>query len=962
MSLPSTATRVGRISGVTISGTAKVGETITWAATSNLSSGIVPFTYRLWLGGLDSVGAEIQPATAVSYLIAAGNENSRLRVSARQGEGGIEVFSDPVLVLPADEAPEEPEPSDITIYSASFATDRTADFVDDGVPVSHDPTSVFNANDEVNEGAKTPGAMVIGAGVTGNVAKKYRWPLAPEVTAVEVYWLHKTVSGGTGGSITTRFTLRWVNASNVGVGDPVIVNSQYVWTQLMTDRPVGAVALEVEVQRRGGNGNTDALHLNYIDALNITVAGATPGWNGNRLPVMAGLRGNVDVEMEVDFTGCVQGADEIEYTPGGTVTTRTGGTGLAVLLTSTAALSETRTRIVAGKPVTYTSGVRQYFSAKRGARLSRARKAIELTVPAPFVALAAVSPLIDPAVEVGTPLSLCPFNFVVGGAWPLTAEITSAPLWVRTDVHGLIYGIPSSAHASQNINVTVTDASGASVNLVFPVTAIAAINTATPDKTVAPGAIMANLTSGLPTDRIAIVHLQAGDYTMGNTNVLTRLDARRVVVVGAAGGATVIHGSVNFNRCEGLEIRGAVFVQDDMPADPDNYASRSIPLLTGRGTREVGYSTAMSGRILLTDCTVRGIARPDLTAETASEVCVRIVSSGPNAGKYIYANDPARMTPDYVSEDIAAEWAASTLPPTTDRYGIGVYGGGVAVGRGLTMLRCRFEDCVIPLVVGSDGAFVDCVITGTRTDHLRLWGARGFWVKNLRTVEPRWKGNFDASEHRDNGQTGASTTEGTTLSSFGLVEGIFMRASDFIGIQANQQNTFLSNDGYERLVEADAARGAYDVVWRDVVMTCDLNNGVRSAMSRWIWERLVLLIDPDAPTDVRGRDISPGAAIFQASGTSAGALKDSIVNRLNTGATGDWEIDNVVNLGDGGAPALTEIFPNLANTGLAYDDPRLAVAAGQPASAARFWINPASTWGAANPDVGAPWLRDGVAA
>ena len=71
---------------------------------------------------------------------------------------------------------------------------------------------------------------------------------------------------------------------------------------------------------------------------------------------------------------------------------------------------------------------------------------------------------------------------------------------------------------------------------------------------------------------------------------------------------------------------------------------------------------------------------------------------------------------------------------------------------------------------------------------------------------------------------------------------------------------------------------------------------------------------------------------------------------------------NVLDFSASGAPTKVDVFPNWLNQGLAYEDPRDAVNDGQPASAARMWIDPAGAWNTAaqNSLIGPAWLRDGV--
>lgn len=909
------ANRVGRVTAVTVSGVGVEGGTIAFSASTNLVG--LPITYRVYRGA-----AVVQLGTEESYTMVSADIGQSMRVSAQQG--GEEVFSAPFSVEAAPIIPvNPPNYGSYTIYQNDFSTDRTVDFVSDAAPIAYDAAAVYNAADLSNLGATTPGAMLIGGGVTGIVSKYLRRGIPAGATLLEVYLLTKIGASATGGSTVKRIILRFLNSSNIEVGTSLTLSADII-TQTLTV-PATAAFLEIEIQRRSAYGSTGAICLYYADVIDITSVGPTPLWLPS-YPVLAGLRGNIGVPKTLDFSAHATNATGISYSGSESVTS----SGMMATITPSAAATATAL----------------YFRATKGTRVSRSSKVLYMTTPAAIPLTAGAT--FAPYVEVGRPFSLSPLNFITGNKWPFTVTVNSAPAWVKTDVNGLLYGIPTVAASAQNIDVTVTDASGTSVNLVWPVTVVAPINVSTPHKTLADGStIITQLSSGLPATGFAIVHLAAGTYTMGTTYKFTRTDANRIIIIGAGVDSTIITGDTNFNQAEGLEFRNCTFATTEMPTNPNDLSLRSTRAVVG-GAKTLAQG-GMGAYIRLHDCKVRGIRAADLSAEDPASWCIRIVSTGADAGKYIYANDPSKEThPD---------WASATLPPSTDPYGYAIYKGGISAGRGVILHNVTIQNSVFPLTVGSDGAAVNITISGTRTDQMRIWGCSGFWVKNIRSVEPRWGGNYRADEHRDNTQTAAVNNAGSALSSYGLVEDCFLTVGEWIVGQGIQQNTYMSNDSYDKLVLEDASRGGYGVKWRNNFYATDAINGVRSAFSDWEYENHCLILDPRR-LNVVNHTPSATYAQFQAAGSSHGSLSNSIVNNLIEPASQPWTLTNNINLVDGTVP-VTNIFPNFY-TAMAYDDPRLAVAAGQPASAARFWINPDSTWGITNPDIGPHWLRTGI--
>lgn len=296
-------------------------------------------------------------------------------------------------------------------------------------------------------------------------------------------------------------------------------------------------------------------------------------------------------------------------------------------------------------------------------------------------------------------------------------------------------------------------------------------------------------------------------------------------------------------------------------------------------------------------------------------------------------------------DEVGAGWL------TTDAFAY--YGSGLSLSQRSIAVNCLATKCYEGFgLTGSEAGLYNCESRAVRDDGAIMNIGRGQVIHD-HTIRG-FGGNYTSSDHRDLLQAFNDNKANSAL----RMEGMFGSCFGPQGL-SEAQGVHIDHDGWDR-VDRTFSRtitAIYNGVYirNSVFLGGQQTQGLM--MERMIAEvdRAVVLSHPDHPntsSDMNTR-------IRRASEVQ---ISNSIYHGLDIIQPDNSTVmvTNSVDMDAAGAPAYTDIFPNWNNTGLSYEDPCDAVANGQPASAARFWIDPASAWSIANPLIGPSWLRDGI--
>lgn len=501
--------------------------------------------------------------------------------------------------------------------------------------------------------------------------------------------------------------------------------------------------------------------------------------------------------------------------------------------------------------------------------------------------------------ETGRPFSFSMIRQIYGGVYPHSYQVLSKPHWITAESNGHLWGYaPATPQPEEAIVVRTTDFAGDTIDTTIPITVIAPFDTSTAVDV--PSGNVCDFLRNYSGSARAFRLRESDTYTWGNGHAccIQPMDDP-YILFGETPAATVV-GPVNLNNCTGLICKG--FKATRSIASSNSKAARSSKMVNMNSCQHMRFY----------DMQFRG----------------NRLSISDGAGGLIPAEDAG----DWENgEDIITMGVGLTLR------------GDWSIAH-----NCTFEDFYAGINVsfGPHSGVFECLSTHWGIDGITIDTTHGCIVQGCTFRDPI--GNYTTSTHRDVFQTFANNTPMPTgfcfVENFGSVSGV-----DQI------QGHLLDLDGFAATPERPRGGSNYRHVHRDniVLASTDGHGFECERFYDGVFERMIVLPHPDVSRQ----------AIFNMRRRSQIALSDSILNGFGGADYDAWQhlltITNVTDMSQPGAPAITEIFPNWNTEGLAYENPREAVADGQPASAARFWIDPASAWGAANPNVGPAWLRTG---
>lgn len=946
--------RVGRILSLTVGGAFAVGEAMTYGATSNLEGAI---TYRIYRGTASDPGTVIYTGTALSYVAVSADavEGVRLRVEA--DHGGIPMISGPITIAAA--APEPAPPGDDILYQQDYTTDRSGDF---SGPMTHYPDAQYTGGGFPGWlGVGQPGAMAFGAGEAFNSSRNLDDIAVTPGQLLEVYWLTDTPGtldgvSYTGTGLVRRLRFKFYTAAGVGMteGETYLSAPARAGVWQSPPVPAGAAFLRVTLERRSSAG-TAPFVLHYLKCRNITVSGASPiAQTPSRLPFPWALLAPVGGTITYDYAGAFTGdVDRIE------IASAPAGLGATVDGTE---LSLTATENIAtGQPI--------YLRAFRGATQSLGSLMV-YAMAATFNPLA-LRTINSIYLEAGHDQIIDPQYYVTGGAWPLKTTITQKPAWMKTHANGVLTGkCTGSAGAHPSVIATITDAVGATIEVTIPIIQVAYSRAGA---TVLPAGELKALT-GATTGGVApvVFRLTAGaTYDVGTWFKTNRNPDAPIIIMGPTSGMAYINPG-QFDQCHGLWLEGNItFLRAEMPT-----RTYSVPVFTKDGsgalspasptqflqddlydaagallTRALDVRTAcdfgfgtLKEDYWLTDGEPRsftrfkGVSVEGFETDLSHETGWQVLDDG--AGGYVYGS-------------------GGTVP-TSGPAAITCYRGGLQLGTMGIAQDCTMIACAHPMrASGSQVGFFNNKLSKTRVDLARNEGARGVAFIGNRSgydsVQSRV--NCRASEHQDGVQ---STDGGYGCGARVVIEDNFFVDLYWNGTQWVQLNMG-SSGSYD--ANADPRRSALDWVISRNVGAVPLINGINFQGYIGSVEDNLIVSDPSGSLGI----LNPGAANVRRDSASMVSLKRNILTYLGSDqAFSPWDVEgNVVLTGpaatSGAAALMAAMFPNI-NENCPYNDPREAVAAGQPANTARFWIDPASPGGAAYAAAAPDWLRDGIAA
>lgn len=305
------------------------------------------------------------------------------------------------------------------------------------------------------------------------------------------------------------------------------------------------------------------------------------------------------------------------------------------------------------------------------------------------------------------------------------------------------------------------------------------------------------------------------------------------------------------------------------------------------------------------------------------------------------------LTVEGWDEDISAQLPGGWLSSATNAY----YGNGIQLwGSGV------IDNCTVRKVYegistrGGPVGVYNCEVNTMRDDGIIIAQTRGVIYHKVNINSHG--GNYLSGDHRDLAQLFSQNPPAVHNC---IIDNCFMSTA---GISA-VQGLFLDQDGWPTSPMTEAYTTA-DFVVRDTVVLAGANHGFHfERLLRGIAARIVVLPHPDIAFLNQGWLNHRRASQIDFSG----CLYNTLIGDAQIGVAGDWShLVTLTNSIDASTITISDVFANWANTGLAYEDPREAVAAGAAASAARFWIDPAGVWNttANNAAIGPGWLRDGL--
>lgn len=518
---------------------------------------------------------------------------------------------------------------------------------------------------------------------------------------------------------------------------------------------------------------------------------------------------------------------------------------------------------------------------------------------------------LDWTIEAGRPIPAIDFNRrVSNAAFPLSFAVNSKPSWVTIETNGVAHGrAPSSPEMSTLLSVDVTDARGQVVTITAQFNIIAERDRNPVDLvTINPGTTVRDAVLANPTKRM--FKLADGNHIMGNDfNLFNGADQANPYVIWGGPGAVFGNGigsmdSTNENLILqgftlGLDSAGDGDTKDDMSRD-------QIAVEQG------------ANHVYLYDLTVQG----------------NTISLG------------SPITPD-VSTNSQGKFWRNDAEFVFNGNGLGV-GGFFGVAH-----NCTISDVYDGLSIRDayETTVEDCIVQNCGIDGFIVTVSEAVVVKGCASYVHQ--GNYHDGTHRDLIQTFHNNDPKPKRH-------VFIDNFVSTGGMDEVQGHLLDSDGFSGSSKTLEDGTNHQIIFRNHVAFASTGaHGMElERYTQGTIERAIVLPHPETTNDahVNFRFISQitlSDSLYHGMIGNGDALDQSL--DLST-------ISGSIDMEAGGAPAFADIFPNWNATGLTYEDPRHAVANGQPASAARFWIDPAGTWNttSSNAAIGPSWLRDGV--
>ncbi|MEP2642168.1 hypothetical protein [Roseobacter sp.] len=504
----------------------------------------------------------------------------------------------------------------------------------------------------------------------------------------------------------------------------------------------------------------------------------------------------------------------------------------------------------------------------------------------------------DWQIEVGRPMPSFAFSRgVYGGAQPHSYTVLSKPDWVTVEDNGVCHGTPDRPTPRTPLTVQVTDALGNTLEANVQIEAVA-LRDRTPVRTIPSGGVIFDEIRKYASSGGVLALEEDGTYTWGNSfGAVNATQSNPTIVTGPV--TAVVNGRVEIDSCIGLVFEGFTVTRSITESASKDYRAQMI-LGTQSSCLHINFF----------DLTIRG-NRLDVVAPGASA-------------------------------DAGADWENTESFVT---MGVGITTGGNFP----VVHRCAIENVYAGINLDNSKHFTvqDCTVRWIGVDGLTTNKSMGGVIKGNRFQEP--VGNYTSYTHRDLLQTFGNNAPQPNhfcwLDNFASCSGV-----DLI------QGHLFDQDGWGNSDKTPRNGTNYRHIYRGntVFNSTNAHGANLEYYHDSIFEQFSILPHPD---------VSRTALIYLRFACQI-LLKDCLINGYTGSGYDSWfhlvDRENTIDMSTAEAPDFSTIFPNWANPDLAFEDPREAVINGQPPSAARFWIDPASSWNASNPKTAPSWLRDGL--
>lgn len=497
----------------------------------------------------------------------------------------------------------------------------------------------------------------------------------------------------------------------------------------------------------------------------------------------------------------------------------------------------------------------------------------------------------------------------VGGARPFTHEVLEAPAWMTVEDSGIGWGETPETPGAHTFRVRVTDIRGDEIVLSSTIN-VTERRDRTPTHVLPDGGVLAAFLADNGIQQGAVIQAPSGGtWQLGALqNVGINGGSENPIIV--VGDKTAI--LINRNKIEGV---------DGLILEGFRCEQRSSPINEGQST-------------------------------SVARACIESYTSSRNI--FIYDVDTVGFTENAGPGVRAMEWNQATfIRPDDYAYS----GNGFVMGDQSVVSRCTADKVFEGYSAeGREVGFYRNETRRVRDDGIIVNRCEGTLFYYHRGAD--FDGNIVQGNHRDLIQPFANYKP---VPRGQIYDNLFMsmRGSETPeyrgqGIHADADGWSLENSNFERTRHTSTQD---HFVMRDSVILCD------AALAAFLFERMfgtvencILLPHPSVYTTDVG--------IIRMRRSSDMVFRNTLYNRFSrdNNQTGPVEFDNCEQLDrNGGVNLARQIFPNWDENTLQHEDPRDAVAAGLPPSAARFWIDPNSQWNLSNRNglIGPQWLRTG---